>query len=143
MKEVWRIINDSKILLPVIAGSLPAGFPSPAADYIENSIDLNTLLISNPTATFFAQVHGDSMTGAFIHPTATHLIIDRSLAPKHRDIVVAIVLGEFTVKRYLILPQGVMLAAENPKFKPIPISEGIDAEIWGVVTYIITEAQKI
>ena len=141
--EVWRIVPGKFIVIPMAMGFIPAGFPSPAADYIENSIDLNKLLISNQSSTFYAQVQGNSMIGAFIHPTATHLIVDRSLEAKHRDIIVAVVNGEFTVKRFLKTDKGIILAAENPKYQPIPLSEYSDAAIWGVVTYFITDAKKV
>ena len=140
--QVWQI-KDSKAIIPLFAGVIRAGFPSPAADYIENQIDLNKLLIANPTSTFYAQVTGDSMVNAYIHPTASHLIIDRSLKPQNGDIVVAVIDGEFTVKRYLNTSQGIYLQAENPKYRPVKILDGMELEIWGVVTHFITDAKRV
>ncbi|HMS85233.1 MAG TPA: translesion error-prone DNA polymerase V autoproteolytic subunit [Nitrospira sp.] len=122
--------------LPVFLGRLPAGFPSPADDYIEGKLDLNRHLIKHPAATFFVRVTGHSMTGAGIH-SGDLLIVDRSLEPTDGHVVVAVLDGELTVKR-LQMGHGVTrLLAENPLYRPIEITEQQTIEIWGVVTNVI------
>jgi DNA polymerase V len=122
--------------LPVFLGRLPAGFPSPADDYIEGRLDLNRHLIKHPAATFFVRVTGHSMTGAGIH-SGDLLIVDRSLEPTDGQVVVAVLDGELTVKR-LQRGHGVTrLLAENPAYRPIEITEQQTIEIWGVVTNVI------
>lgn len=116
--------------------SVPAGFPSPAADYIEDKIDLNELLIKTPSATFLVRVEGESMIEAFI-PNNSLLIIDRSLNAISGDIVLAVVNGEFTVKRLLQTQAGVFLKPENPKYKQVEINEEMSFQVWGVVSTII------
>lgn len=115
---------------------LPAGFPSPADDYLERSLDLHELLVEHPEATFFVRVQGDSMTGAKMH-SGDILIVDRSLTAAHGKIVVALLNGEFTVKRLVRKGQKLYLAAENPCYPPIEVTEESDFQVWGVVTYVI------
>ncbi len=113
--------------------SVSAGFPSPADDYIEDSLDLNELLVNNKHATFFLRVKGDSMVNAGIHH-GDIIVVDRSLQPVHRSIVVAVVDGELTVKRLITRSGSAELHAENPKYAPIRLQEGQELTIWGVVT---------
>ena len=113
-----------------------AGFPSPADDYVEKSLDLNELLVEHPAATFFVRVEGNSMIDAKIE-SGDVLIIDRSLRAESGSIVVAVLNGEFTVKRLVHKKEKTFIVAENPKFPPIEISEEIDFQIWGVVSYVI------
>ena len=82
-----------------VAGSVVAGFPSPAEQYLEPPLDLNELLVKRPAATFFVRVEGDSMIGAGIRDKDL-LVVDRSLTPANGDIIIASVDGEFTVKTY-------------------------------------------
>ena len=117
---------------------IQAGFPSPAADYIEKRIDLNELLIKTPSATFFVKVEGESMLGAFIPPKAL-LIVDRSLTATSGDIIVAVLNGEFTVKRLLKTQAGLFLTPENKKYKSFKIEDGMDFQVSGVVTKIIID----
>lgn len=111
-----------------------AGFPSPAADYAQPRIDLNRHLLLNENASFLFRVRGESMTGIGIYDGDT-LIVDRSINPVHNQIVLAIVDGEFTVKRLYKRGQDIRLIAENPKFSPITLKEGQELSIWGVVTF--------
>jgi len=120
-------------LTPLYSHSISAGFPSPADDYIEAQLDLNALLISNKAATFFLRVQGDSMVNAGIHP-GDIIVVDRSIRPTHRAIVVAVVDGELTVKRLVTRNGAAELHAENPKYAPICLHEGQELSIWGVVT---------
>jgi DNA polymerase V len=110
-----------------------AGFPSPADDYVEKSLDLNELLIKRPAATFFVRVEGDSMLGAGIHPDDI-LVVDRSLPADAGKIVVCALNGELTVKRLAREDQQWRLVAANPDYPDIMIHEGLEAIIWGVVT---------
>ena len=123
-------------LLPFFESRIPAGFPSPASDYLDQGLDLNELLIRHPAATFFVRVEGESMTGAGIHPGDT-LVVDRAEEAADRKVVVAVVNGEFTVKRLRCLQDKLYLEAENPALPPLQITEEMDFEVWGVVTYVV------
>jgi DNA polymerase V len=122
--------------VPMASASVQAGFPSPADDHLESSLDLNEHLVSNPAATFFVRVQGNSMKDAGIVDGDT-LIVDRSVAPKDRQIVIAMLDGEFTVKRLRERGKRVFLQAENAEFAPIEISDNQELTIWGVVTFVI------
>jgi DNA polymerase V len=122
--------------LPLMAWPVRAGFPSPAEDYQEESIDLNTLLAPHTEATFLVRVSGESMNGAGIDHGDV-LVVDRSLEPAHGRIVVAVVDGEFTVKRLYRRDGQISLEASNPDFPPIVLQEGQELAVWGVVTRII------
>ncbi len=126
--------------LPLYINEVPAGFPSPADGYMDDALDLNELLITHPAATFFIRVSGTSMQEANIH-SGDILVVDRAKEAKHRDIAIAVLNGEFTVKRILKKGKQVFLAPENPKFQPIEVKEGEDFQIWGVVTYVIHKAR--
>ena len=106
-----------KTFITFFDASVQAGFPSPATDYIEERIDLNQLLMKSRSATFFIKVEGVFMIGAFIPPKAL-LIVDRSVNPANGDIIVAVVNGEFTVKRLVKTQAGLFLTPENKKYKP-------------------------
>jgi len=115
---------------------ISAGFPSPAEDFTELSISLDKHLIQNPAATFMAYANGNSMVQAGIHHGDT-LIIDRSLDARNSDIIIAVLHGEFTVKRLSIVKDTFFLIPQNPQYSPMKISDDMDFEIWGVVTYSI------
>ncbi len=121
---------------PLLLVSVPAGFPSPAEDYIEMSLDLNRFLVKHPAATFFVRVTGNSMIQAGIHP-GDILIVDRSLETVDKRVVIAIVNGEFTVKRIRKIKDCFFLMSENENFKPVCLDNQAKAEIWGVVTHVI------
>ncbi len=119
-----------------ICHRLSAGFPSPAADYAQKTLDLNTYLVNNKTATFLFSVKGDSMVGAAIED-GDKVVVDRSVKPRHGDIVVAVVDGDYTIKR-LYKRQGIVeLRPENEAYEPIRFTEGRDLEIWGVVVGVV------
>jgi DNA polymerase V len=126
--------------LPLVSASVEAGFPSPADDHLERGIDLNEELIRNPAATFLVRVKGESMRDAGIH-TGDTLIVDKSVTPYDRQIVVAMIDGEFTVKRFRKRNGKIFLEAENPAFDPIEVGEDQELTIWGSVTYIIHQAR--
>jgi DNA polymerase V len=117
---------------PLYASQPAAGFPAPGDDMVEKPLDLNDLLIENPTATFFVRVSGDSMEGAGIF-NGDILVVDRSVTPKDESIVVAAVYGELVVKRLKKYPQKAVLLSENEGYEPIVISDVDDIYIWGVV----------
>ena len=119
-------------------GFIPAGFPSPAGDYMEEAINLNDHLIEHPAATFYFRADGESMIGAHI-PQGALLVVDRSLKAKNGSIVVAVVNGEFTVKRLEKGLNRMRLLPENPRFKPIEITEEMQCEVWGVVRAIVID----
>ena len=130
-------LTPSEMTLPYFQDKVPAGFPSPAQDYIEKGIDLNNLCIRHPAATYFVSATGSSMVDAGIFE-GSMLVVDRSLDAKHGDIVIASVAGEYTVKRLCTHPL-VKLESMNPNFPPIVLHEDIDElEIFGVVTFSIT-----
>lgn len=124
-----------KLKVPLYLSVLKAGFPSPADDFLDKEIDLNDYLIQNKDATFLARVEGDSMEDTLFNGDI--LVIDRSLQPSNNDVIVAILDGEFTVKRYLTQKGKIILHADNPTYPPIALHEGIVFRVWGVVTHSI------
>lgn len=128
--------SPSHLSLPIYSCKIPAGFPSPASDYVDQRLDLNEYLAVNPEATFFLRVQGDSMTGAGIHD-GDLLVVDRSLQAKSGQVVIAVIDGEFTVKRLQRYGGKVWLKAENPNYPHIELQEGQELEIWGVVSHVV------
>lgn len=119
-----------------ISGSVAAGFPSPAEQYLEPPLDLNELLVKRPAATFFVRVQGDSMIGAGICD-GDLLVVDRSLRPTSGDIIIACVDGDFTVKTYRRDVKGVHLEPANPDFPTITLRTGQELDYFGKVTAAI------
>lgn len=136
----WLITDQSLYQRPLYASRVRAGFPSPADDYIEMHLDLNTHLIKHPAATFFVIASGDSMTQAGIRD-GDMLIVDKSIEAVHGKIVIAAIDGELTVKRLSRQHGCVQLLPENDAYSPIDISEQQDLVIWGVVTHVIHQAE--
>lgn len=128
--------KNSSQEIPYIKEGVSAGFPSPAADFSENTIDLNKELCKNPLATFYIKVNGNSMIEAGIEDKDI-LVVDRSLEPKNNKIAVCLLDGEFTVKRIKVTKEGLFLMPENKAYKPIQITEENQIQIWGIVTYVI------
>jgi DNA polymerase V len=126
----------SRLALPLAGESVPAGFPSPAEEYLEKRLDLNEHLVARPESTYFVRVSGDSMIGAGIHHNDL-LVVDRSLDPRPGNVVIALVDGEFTVKRLRRTAIGLELAPENPEYDSIPLSEETDFQVWGVVLHVV------
>ena len=124
------------VKLPLAESSISAGFPSPADDFVQNKLDLNDLLIKHPAATFFVRVSGESMMDAGIF-TNDVLIVDRSIEAINGSIIVAVLDGEMTVKRFKKINNTIMLFAENKAYKPIEVAPDRDFSIWGVVVYVI------
>lgn len=121
---------------PLASSRVQAGFPSPADDYLEQPLNLNTYLIDNPSATFFVRASGDSMIGAGIYPNDL-LIVDKSATPDSGDIVIAIIDGEFTVKRMERTARSIELHPENPAYPVLRFRPDSELEIWGVVKHVI------
>ena len=126
----------TQLELPLAAGAISAGFPSPAEEYIELAIDLNKELIKHPAATFYARVKGSSMIDAGI-ADGDLLIIDKALEPKDGDIAVCFIDGEFTLNRLALKEDGIYLMPANAEFKPIRITEENDFLVWGMLAYIV------
>ncbi len=133
--------GSSTLLIPLVTETISAGFPSPAEDYIELGIDLNKYLIKNPISTFFLRVSGNSMNNSGIYNNDL-LIIDRSIKPNPGHIVVAILDGEFTLKRLIKKQDTYYLKADKENYPAINLYEYIDIQIWGVAIYSIHELQK-
>ena len=122
--------------MPQCLVKIPAGFPSPAADYLDDALDLNAYLVPHKAASFFFTVEGVSMIRAGIWP-GDKVAVDRSIEARHDDIVIAVVDGEFTLKRLYRQGGVVELRAENPRYAPIRFKEGEELTIWGVVTGLV------
>ena len=125
--------------LPLFFSKVHAGFPSPADDFMDNRLNLNDYVITNPRSTYFVKVSGDSMIGAGIFPGDT-LIVDRSLSATNNSIVIAMVDSEFMVKRLKRHQGEIYLISENSKYPPIQVKDP-DMIIWGIVTYTIHKPQ--
>ena len=128
--------QPSKLLIRFANESVSAGFPSPADDYLDVAIDLNEQLIQHPASTFLLRVSGNSMTGAGIHNNDV-LIVDRSLDPQPGHIVVAVLDGNFILKRLVVKNAVPFLEADNPDYTPIDLRQYNDVHIWGVATHSI------
>lgn len=126
---------STELELP-FASKISAGFPSPAEDYMDMSLDLNKELIKNPNATFYARVKGNSMQNIGIHDGDV-LVIDRAVEPVNDTIAVCFIDGEFTVKRVHVEKECCYLLPENPEYAAIPVREDNHFMIWGIVTYVI------
>ena len=118
-----------------------AGFPSPAEDYVEKTIDLNELCIQHPAATFFVRVQGESMVEAGIYPGDV-LVVDRSLRAKHGDIIIASLESEMTVKQLHLTPPPVRLLPRNSAYRPIAVEGDMVMEVFGVVTNVIRSLKR-
>lgn len=134
--EIFSSTIETTLELPLMPFGISAGFPSPALDFVDVKIDLNTHLIEHPAATYFGRVEGESMKNAGIND-GDLLVIDKSLEPKTGKIAVCYLDGEFTLKRLKVDKKGLWLMPENEEYKPIKVEEDNNLTIWGIVTYII------
>ena len=134
--QIFKCDVKTKRELPLFLSRIRAGFPSPADDYLDKKLDLNEFLIKHPASTFYVKVKGDSMIKAGIY-SGDILVVDRSLDPKDKKIVVAVVNGEFTVKRVRKKNEKLFLVSENDSYEPIEIKEDMDFQVWGVVLHVI------
>lgn len=127
--------------LPMAGASVPAGFPSPADDWLEERLDLQSLVVLHPSCTFYVKACGDSMKEAGIFD-GDILVVDRVLRATHGDIVIAVVDGELTVKTLYDRFGVCKLQAANPTYADIVLKEGQTLEIWGVVTATVKLLKK-
>jgi DNA polymerase V len=139
--DLFQPIQKKQILTPVFLDSVSAGFPSPATDYMENKLDLNEYLIKRPAATFIVKAKGLSMTDAGIL-SGDLLIVDRSIAPKNNNIVIASIFGDLTVKKLSKKENSLFLLPANSDYPSIEVKEEMECFVWGVVTYIIHESSS-
>ena len=138
MFELYTPIVNKPVKIPLFSDSVKAGFPSPAEDHIEQTLDITELLVTNPPATFYLRVAGDSMIEAGIYEKDI-LVVDRSLVAQHGDIVVAQINEEFTVKRFYVKNSELILYPENKNYKSIVIKSGDEFSIFGVVISVVRQ----
>lgn len=122
--------------LPIYRSGVRAGFPSPAEDYLEGNVCLQDLLIEHPQATFLVRIEGESMKEAGIFD-GDLAVVDRALTPIHGKIVVAVVDGDFTIKRLVYRGCRCFLVSANPEFPDIEVSASSENAVWGVVAHVI------
>lgn len=134
--EIFSAFSQSDLSLPYVDGGVYAGFPSPAQDFMENSIDLNRDLVSHPESTFYARVVGDSMIEADVNE-GDILVVDKSLEVKDGIMAVCILNGEFTVKYLHVFEDHIELVPANSSYKTIRVGADDDFEVWGTVTFVI------
>lgn len=139
--DIFSADVSSSLALPYADNGIQAGFPSPAQDYINESIDLNREIVRHPAATFYGRVEGDSMIDEGIEG-GDILVIDRSLEPADGDLAVCCVDGEFTLKRIKLERERIWLIPSNEAFDPILVTPDKQFEIWGVVTYTIKQNRR-
>lgn len=132
----YTVDTSTELEIPLVSTGISAGFPSPADDFLDPSIDLNKAVIKNKDATFFIRVNGVSMKDAGIDD-GDLLVVDKSLSPQNDKIAVCYIDGEFTVKRLKVEKNCVYLVPENKDYKPIKVTEDNDLIIWGIVTTVI------
>ncbi len=130
--------TDTSPEIPLAESTVHAGFPSPADDFLEGSLDLNSLVIKHPEATFFARVEGDSMKDEGITEDDI-LVVDKAVEAYDGCLAVAYVDGEFTLKRVRMEPDRILLVPANPKYPTIEIAAGQDFAVWGVVKWVIKQ----
>ena len=134
--ELFSPATKTKQMAPLFEHYVEAGFPSPADDYIEKTLDLNELCIQHPSATFYVRIKGESMVDAHIYP-GDIVIIDRAIESASGKIILAVLNGEFTIKRLIKENNTWILKAENNAYQPIQIKPNDTFEVWGVITYVI------
>jgi DNA polymerase V len=134
--DIFSVVTETKLSLPLVQSTISAGFPSPAEDFSEVGIDLNKELIGDSFSTFLGRVKGTSMQDEGIDD-GDIMIIDKSLEPQDGKIAVCFIDGEFTVKKIKIEKDACYLIPANPNYKPIKVTEDNEFLIWGMVTYVI------
>ncbi len=134
--DIYSADTETELSLPLLPTSISAGFPSPAMDFVDLSIDLNKQLIKHPSATYYGRVKGESMKNAGIND-GDLLIIDKSLEPQDGKIAVCYIDGEFTIKRIKLDKDCCWLMPENEDYKPIKVTPENEFLIWGIVIHVI------
>lgn len=141
--QLFKADTSTELELVYADAGIRAGFPSPAQDYISETIDLNRDLIKHPVATFYGRVVGDSMIEEGIEEDDI-LVIDRAIEPENGDLAVCCLDGEFTLKRIRITDKGdIFLIPSNHRYDPIPVTDGNELIIWGIVTYTIKANRRL
>lgn len=134
--DIFSVDTTSVLELPMVSTGIRAGFPSPALDFEDVSIDLNKYIVRHPSATFYGRVKGDSMKDEGIND-GDLLVIDRSLEPADGKIAVCYLDGEFTLKKIKLGKNCCWLLPANENYKPIKVTAENEFLIWGIVTYVI------
>ena len=140
MTETVRLIQSSNLKIPLFLSFVRVSFPSPADDYEERPLDLDELVIQHPEATFYVRVSGESMQDAGIDDGDV-LVVDRAIDARHNAIIVAILNGKFTVKRLHQEKETTYLVPANAMYKPVRVTEDMNFQVWGVVTYCIRKVK--
>lgn len=128
------VLHSTIPALPLVGMRVACGFPSPADDFLDEELDLTKRCITNPVATFFAEAEGDSMVGFGIHPGDT-LVVDRSITARDGDIAIVLWDGGLTVKQLRLRRHWVELISGNEQLAPIRVTDGVELQVWGVVTW--------
>lgn len=134
--DIYSALTETALNLPLVNNGISAGFPSPALDFVDLTIDLNLHLIKHPSSTFYGLVKGHSMKNIGIND-GDLLVIDKSIEPIDNKIAVCYIDGEFTLKRIKLEKNQCWLIPENENYKTIKVTEENDFLIWGIVTYVI------
>lgn len=134
--DIYSALTETELELPYVNEGISAGFPSPALDFVDLTIDLNKHLVKHPSATFYGRVKGQSLKNAGISD-GDLLVIDRSLEPTNGKIAVCYIDGEFTAKRIQKTKNELWLIPENDDYQPIKITEDNNFVVWGIVTHVI------
>lgn len=134
--DIYSAATDTSLELPLVSEAISAGFPSPALDFVDISIDLNKHLIKHPSATFYGRVKGMSMVDEGIND-GDLLVIDKSITPSNGKIAVCYVDGEFTIKKIRIEKDACWLIPANESYQPIKVTAENEFLIWGIVTHVI------
>ena len=134
--DIYSVSTETKLIRPIADQGINAGFPSPAQDFMDLSIDLNKEFIKHPASTFFGRVKGNSMINAGIG-NGDLLIVDKSLEPTDGRIAVCFIDGEFTVKRLKVEKDCCWLIPENEAYQPIKVTAENDFIVWGIVVFVI------
>jgi DNA polymerase V len=137
--RICSLSRTPEFLIPYVGHQIVAGFPSPAEDYLESTLDLNRELIKNPSSTFYGRVKGLSMIDAGVDNDDL-LVIDKSLPYRDKALAVCFINGNFTLKRIKVEGNTLLLMPANKDYQPIVVKEDADFAIWGIVTYIIKKA---
>jgi len=134
--KITSFSSNKKTKIKLYTTSISAGFPSPAEDHMDINLDINEYLVKHPSSTFYIYVKGDSMINSGIFD-GDLMIVDRSLEVKSNSIVVAVINGEFTVKKIKKDSGNIYLIPDNKSYKPILLENSMDFQIWGIVTHTI------
>jgi len=138
--EIFNALTETELELPFVDAGISAGFPSPALDFVEMTIDMNKFLVKNPSATFYGRVKGISLSDIGIDD-GDILVIDRSLEPGNGKLAVCCIDDEFTAKRIKVDKTGIWLLPENEHYKPIRVNPESNFIVWGIVTFVIKDAK--